>query len=77
MCEVYPDKQCVWVRAYRRLAYHGKCFSDECVPPRMWELNKTNSWLNFHLKRDHQSADADQIGLKMPSGDKEEKKLKN
>jgi methylenetetrahydrofolate reductase (NADPH) len=22
----------------------------------MWELDKTASWLNFHLKRDHQSA---------------------
>ncbi len=29
-----------------------------CVPPRMWELNDTPSWLNFHLKRDHQSASA-------------------
>jgi hypothetical protein len=26
------------------------------VPPRMWELDNTPSWLNFHLKRDHQSA---------------------
>jgi hypothetical protein len=21
----------------------------------MWELNKTSSWLNFHLQRDHQN----------------------
>jgi methylenetetrahydrofolate reductase (NADPH) len=21
----------------------------------MWELNQTSSWLNFHLRRDHQS----------------------
>jgi methylenetetrahydrofolate reductase (NADPH) len=27
-----------------------------CVPPRMWELNDTSSWINFHLGRDHQSA---------------------
>jgi methylenetetrahydrofolate reductase (NADPH) len=26
-----------------------------CVPPRMWELDHTPSWLNFHLKRDHHS----------------------
>jgi hypothetical protein len=26
-----------------------------CVPPRMWELNRTPSWINFHSKRDHQS----------------------
>ncbi|MFO7970870.1 MAG: hypothetical protein R6U40_03875 [Desulfobacterales bacterium] len=30
-------------------------FSERCVPPRMWELNHTPSWLNFHLKRDHHS----------------------
>jgi len=57
MCEVYPEKPCVWVRAYQRLVYYretGK-MAGPCVPPRRWELNKTNSWLNFHLKRDHQS----------------------
>ncbi len=54
MCEVYPDKQCVWVRAYNRMTYHKDKMDVEYVPPRMWELNKTNSWINFHLKRDHQ-----------------------
>jgi methylenetetrahydrofolate reductase (NADPH) len=24
------------------------------VPPRMWELNNTSSWINFHLGKDHQ-----------------------
>jgi methylenetetrahydrofolate reductase (NADPH) len=56
-CEVYPDRPCVWVRAYNRLASARQ--RDElargCVPPRMWELNQTSSWLNFHLRRDHQS----------------------
>jgi methylenetetrahydrofolate reductase (NADPH) len=57
MCEVYPEKQCVWVRAHQRLAYHKETekMSAKCVPPRRWELNRTNSWLNFHLRRDHQS----------------------
>jgi methylenetetrahydrofolate reductase (NADPH) len=57
MCEVYPDKYCVWVRAHQRLAYHKETekMTGACVPPRRWELNRTNSWLNFHLKRDHQS----------------------
>ena len=57
-CEVYPERLCVWVRAFQRLAHHKKTgtLSSECIPPRRWELNKTNSWLNFHLKRDHQSA---------------------
>ncbi len=56
-CEIFPERHCVWVRAYRRLAFSGE--SEQmivgCVPPRMWELNNTPSWLNFHLKRDHQS----------------------
>ncbi len=54
MCEVFPDKQCVWVRAYNRITYHKDEMPVECIAPRMWELNKTNSWINFHLKRDHQ-----------------------
>jgi len=58
MCEVYPDRPCVWVRAYKRWATTGETgkMLHGCVPPRMWELNNTSSWLNFHLKRDHQSA---------------------
>jgi methylenetetrahydrofolate reductase (NADPH) len=56
-CEVYPERDCVWVRAHRRLAQSGH--TDEirtgCVPPRMWELNRTSSWLNYHLGRDHQA----------------------
>jgi methylenetetrahydrofolate reductase (NADPH) len=56
-CEVYPDRKCVWFRAYERWASIDRL--DEmvkgCVPPRRWELDKTPSWLNFHLKRDHQS----------------------
>ena len=60
MCEVYPDKHCVWVRAYNRLSYHRDKMPAECIPPRIWELNKTNSWLNFHLKRDHQGSSVHQ-----------------
>jgi methylenetetrahydrofolate reductase (NADPH) len=56
-CEVYPDRPCVWVRAYNRLASARQSheLARGCVPPRMWELNQTSSWLNFHLRRDHQS----------------------
>lgn len=56
-CEVRPEKHCVWFRAYRRLAAVGETqeLAFSCVPPRMWELNRTSSWLNFHLRRDHQS----------------------
>ncbi len=57
-CEVYADRDCIWVRAYGRLAQAGSsnAMVKGCVPPRMWELNQTSSWFNFHLGRDHQSA---------------------
>lgn len=56
-CEVHPERHCVWYRAYQRLAAAGETrnLASGCVPPRMWELNRTSSWLNFHLRRDHQS----------------------
>jgi len=58
-CEVFPEKECIWVRAYGRLQTAGKLsgFLRDRVPPRMWELNKTSSWVNFHLGKDHQSRD--------------------
>lgn len=57
-CEVYPERVCVWVRVYDRLAALGDIAQMHagCIPPRMWELNRTPSWLNFHLHRDHQSS---------------------
>jgi methylenetetrahydrofolate reductase (NADPH) len=55
-CEVYPEKDCIWIRAYNRLEHAGKLsiFLKDKVPPRNWELNRTSSWINFHLGRDHQ-----------------------
>ncbi len=57
-CEVNTERPCVWFRAHTRLATRGEiqAMCDGCVPPRMWELNHTSSWLNFHLRRDHHSA---------------------
>ena len=57
-CEVHPDRHCVWFRAYRRWAaidrpdkiYQG------FIPPRNWELDRTSSWINFHLGKDHQGS---------------------
>jgi len=56
-CEVNPDKSCIWVRTYRRMTHSGSCqeLLSGCIPPRMWELNQTSSWLNYHLRLDHQS----------------------
>jgi methylenetetrahydrofolate reductase (NADPH) len=55
-CEVHEDKMCIWVRAYIRLKYcnASETLLEEYVPPRRWELNKSSSWINFHLGRDHQ-----------------------
>ncbi|WP_054029950.1 methylenetetrahydrofolate reductase C-terminal domain-containing protein [Desulfatitalea tepidiphila] len=57
-CEVFPERYCVWYRAYLRLSHAGETVEmvKRCVPPRMWELNKTSSWLNYHLQRDHQGS---------------------
>ena len=57
-CEVYPERKCVWFRAWQRWADAGQPeeMVTDCIPPRLWELDGTSSWLNFHLRRDHQSA---------------------
>lgn len=56
-CEVNEDKLCVWVRAYYRMKRYGQTeeLTGEFVPPRLWELKGTSSWINFHLDRDHQA----------------------
>jgi len=68
-CEVYPDRPCIWFRAYQRLshAHATDQMLKGCIPPRMWELNNTSSWLNFHMKRDHQSA-SNAIAMRCRSG---------
>jgi methylenetetrahydrofolate reductase (NADPH) len=62
-CEVFPERDCAWLRAYRRFAFARALpeMAAGCVPPRMWELNATSSWLNFHLQRDHQGIAAEVV----------------
>jgi len=64
-CEVFPERDCVWFRAYRRFAFAGMLpeMAAGCVPPRMWELDVTSSWLNFHLQRDHQGIAAEVVSV--------------
>ena len=64
-CEVYPDRKCVWVRAYERLKGHNEedSIGDYIVPPCNWELMGTSSWLNFYLGRDHS---AKRLGIEPP-----------
>ncbi|MBN2225467.1 MAG: methylenetetrahydrofolate reductase C-terminal domain-containing protein [Deltaproteobacteria bacterium] len=55
-CEVYPGtRECVWVRAYGRLARKGAepTFSEDIVAPCDWALWRTSSWINYFLGRDH------------------------
>jgi len=55
-CEVNKDTFCVWVRAFYRMKRHNETdqLTASLVPPRLWELKGTSSWINFHLDRDHQ-----------------------
>ena len=49
-CEKFPnEKECMYVRAYERAEFSN----GEPIPPVNWELNRTSSWLNFFLGRDH------------------------
>jgi methylenetetrahydrofolate reductase (NADPH) len=60
-CEVFPERKCVWFRAWERWADagHPEEMVTDCIPPRLWELDGTSSWMNFHIQRDHQSASGD------------------
>jgi len=59
-CEAFPfEKKCFYIKALensffkknvKKLLVFEKSYF---IPPRNWELNKTSSWLNFYLGRDH------------------------
>ncbi len=55
MCEVWPDVRCAWVRIYERLKSRGleNEIRDRDPVARNWTLDRTSSWLNFYLGRDH------------------------
>ncbi len=69
-CEVFPERKCVWFRAWERWADEGRTgeMSSACIPPRLWELDGSSSWLNFHLGRDHQSASGEVLQACHTSG---------
>jgi len=58
-CEVYPDRDCVYVRAYNRLKAVGREeeLRDGPVVTRNWELHRQPSWLTYFLGRDHMHVD--------------------
>lgn len=54
-CEVYPDRQCIWVKTYTRAKAFNEHteFRKTIIGPRDWKLFKTSGWVNFHLNKDH------------------------
>ncbi|HEY4230201.1 MAG TPA: methylenetetrahydrofolate reductase C-terminal domain-containing protein [Thermoanaerobaculia bacterium] len=53
-CEVYPDRPCVWVEAWkgsRRLPVF-RDHMEHVNPPVDWRLQGTSSWLNLATGRD-------------------------
>jgi hypothetical protein len=58
-CEVYPEKWCVWYRAYNRsqtmpgLPQEWREDMYRNHPPVNWELNRTSSFVNLFSGRDH------------------------
>lgn len=55
-CEVHPEMECIYVRAYDRLKAVGKAewLRDMPLITRDWALDHSSSWLNYFLGRDHQ-----------------------
>jgi methylenetetrahydrofolate reductase (NADPH) len=62
-CEKFPgQRRCIYVRAYERLKSHGAeaSLASTIVPPADYALDRTSSWINFFLGRDHSAA---QLGI--------------
>jgi methylenetetrahydrofolate reductase (NADPH) len=67
-CEVNADMQCVWNASYQALLAAGKDphkFADTLVPPRDWNLNRTNSLANYFAEVDNNHR-RQKIELKKP-----------
>jgi methylenetetrahydrofolate reductase (NADH) len=57
ICEL-EDRPCVWVRVFKRLERAGRLDKMRRPEPVISNpaLNKTSSWINFYLGKDHQKA---------------------
>ena len=53
-CEL-DDKECIWARIYERLKSYGESQTMLDGPLAFYnaELDRTSSWANFYLERDH------------------------
>lgn len=57
MCEAFPEKPCIWVKAYNRYCYYSEFEDLESRNPVIKDnsLKNTSGWANYFLNRDHQS----------------------
>lgn len=55
-CEVYPDRPCVWVLAWRRSRQLPiwRDHMEHLNPPVDWRLQGSSSWINLVTGRDRQ-----------------------
>ncbi len=52
-CEVYPEMECVWNRAYRQsLKWMWPHEMHDLRPPVDWQLEGSSSWINYLTGRD-------------------------
>ena len=55
-CEVFPERNCFWVRVYHRLdpsVTLEQLGQRPFMTPKDWSLDQTSSWINLYRGRDH------------------------
>jgi methylenetetrahydrofolate reductase (NADPH) len=70
-CEVYPDKKnCYWVKVYEHMkgVRQHVTFVAPPIPARDTSLNRTSSWINFFMGRDHRKIKIGDDQAKILSG---------
>jgi hypothetical protein len=51
-CEVYPERECIWVKIHRRARFLKRVsLLTRTEKMHNWELEKTSAWLNVFKKR--------------------------
>jgi methylenetetrahydrofolate reductase (NADPH) len=68
-CEVFEDQKCIWYTIYRRAKNRKSCGRLRYrIPPRNWDLHKTNAWINYFFGYDHAAWKEDPNGPDTLSG---------
>ena len=66
-CEVYPDRDCIWLKAYERslkLPWHEEMH--ELRNPVDWSLKDSSSWINALTGRDNITSGCEQVHVSGP-----------